>query len=103
MNRAIFVAFLVCQLTGEIASWLVSSLSRGGGPWLWVVGVILLLPGDVAATWLIEKFMWASSLNLHQLQWLKILCEIIINAAVWMFIAACVSRLGRRPDRKAAQ
>jgi uncharacterized membrane protein YeaQ/YmgE (transglycosylase-associated protein family) len=103
MKRGVLAAFLVCQLAGEIASWLVSGDFRGGGPWLWVISVILLLPGDVAASWLIERFLWASSLNLHQLQWLKVIGEIIINAAVWMLVAASASRLNRRLNRKPAQ
>ena len=103
MNRAVLAAFLACQLTGEIASWVASIPSIIGAPFFWVISVVFLLPGDIAATWLIEKFLWTSSLNLHELQWLKVTGEIIINAATWMIIAAFVSRLRRRPNKEPAQ
>jgi hypothetical protein len=103
MNRSLMIAFLICQLTGEIASWLGAGGSSTAGPWLWVIGVVFLLPGDIIASWLIERFLWTSSLNLHQLQWIKVPCEILINAVVWVLIALCISRLQRKPDRKAAQ
>jgi hypothetical protein len=106
MNRIILTAFVFCQLIGELAVWLSSGQSPRGGPWAWVIGVVFLLPGDIAASWLIEKFLWGSSLTLHQLQWFKVPCEIVINGAVWLIFAACVSRgigMIRRPGRKAAR
>jgi hypothetical protein len=102
MNRVVFAVFVICQLAGEIATGLSSHLSSAGGPWLWVISVVFLLPGDIAATWLIERFLWTSSWNLHQLQWFKMPCEILINAVVWMIVAAGLSRFGSRRERKNA-
>ncbi len=102
MNRTVLAAFLACQLAGEIASWAASLPSMAAGPLVWVIGVVFLLPGDIAATWLIEKFLWSSSLNLHQLQWFKVPCEVIINAVAWMLIAASLSRIRTGSNRKSA-
>lgn len=103
MNRTVLAAFLACQLTGEIASWTASIPSMIGGPFFWVISVVTLLPGDITAAWLIEKFLWTSSLNLHQLQWFKVSGEIIINAVAWMIIAASLSHLRRRSNKEPAQ
>ncbi len=94
MNRRTLAAFLIFQLTGEIASWLGPRIANAAGPLLWVISVVFLLPGDFAATWLIEKFLWTSSLNLHQLQWfVKLPCELVINFAFWWLIAIWIDRL----------
>jgi hypothetical protein len=102
MTRAVLVVFVICQIAGEVATWLSSDHSSTAGPWLWVISVIFLLPGDIAATWLIERFLWTSSWNLHQLQWFKMPCEIVINALIWALVAACLSRIGGRSKRKNA-
>lgn len=96
MSRRVLAAFLTCQAVGELATWAASFPSMAGGPVLWVVSVMLLLPGDIAASWLVERFLWTGSLNLHQLQWFKVLCEVIINAVAWMLIAGIVKRIKRR-------
>jgi len=100
MKRNIAIAFLLCQLLGEFFAWIAPHLSW---PWLWVTSVILLFPGDIIATWIIEKFFWNSGLNAGQMQFLKVLFEIPINAAVWAAIALPWIHLGARYGRRNAE
>lgn len=93
MNRPILGAFLLCQAAGEICSWVWRDFSNWLGPWLWVASVVLLLPGDLIVTSVMEKFLWPSQLTLQQLQWMKALCEILVNALTWALILYGVRRL----------
>jgi hypothetical protein len=102
MNRAVLAAFVIFQIAGEIATWMGSNPSSRGGPWLWVMSVIFLLPGDIAASWLIENLLWTSSWSLHQLQWFKMPCEIIINFIVWVLLAMFLTRINRTLKKKHA-
>jgi hypothetical protein len=87
MKRNIALAFLICQLLGELFAWAAPHITGPAGPWLWVASIILLFPGDHIATWVIEKLLWTSGLHFATLQFLKALLEFPINAAVWAALA----------------
>ncbi len=103
MRRNIAIAFLISQLLGELFVWMAPHRTGPEGPWLWVASVVLLLPGNLIASWIIEKFFWTSGLSSSQLQLLEVLFEVPINAAVWTAIALPWIRPGTRFGRRNAE
>ena len=103
MTRKLTVIFLSTQIVGEIFAWILPHVTGLAGPWLWVASVILLLPGDLIATWIVEKFLWTSGLNAIQLQCLKTVFEIALNAGLWLLIARQWMHFRTRPGRRSAE
>jgi hypothetical protein len=99
LSRAILGLFLLCQVAGELCSWIWHDFSNWLGPWLWVASVVLLLPGDLIVTSLMEKFLWASRLSLQQLQWIKVPSEILVNGLIWALALYGVTRLRSKTVR----
>jgi hypothetical protein len=93
LNRPILGAFLLCQAAGEICSWIWNDISNWLGPSLWVASVVLLLPGDLIVTSVMEKCLWESGMTFQQLRWMKILFEILVNGLTWALILYGATRL----------
>ena len=83
MSHRGWTAFAIVQLTGEVCAWAAPHFLSWSGPALWASGFILLLPGDVLSTLLVERLLWQGSLTLFQLSLLEIPAAVAINAAVW--------------------
>lgn len=103
MRRRIVIAFLLCQILGELFAWMSPHHTGPEGPWLWVASVVLLLPGDLIATWFIEKAVWNSGVTPEQMQFIKMLVEFAINAAVWVAIASPWIRIRPRSEGRNAE
>jgi hypothetical protein len=86
MNRRGWLIFLAVQTvarsvrgqrgTGHFLSAL--------GPALWVIGSVLLLPGDLAGAFIVEKLLWKSGLTATQLTVLQVPVGLAIKATVWV-------------------
>ena len=102
MKRPLVLTFLATQLAAELFSWIAPHVS-GVGPWLWLASVILLLPGDLIATWMIEKFLWTSGLTPLQLQILKTVFEVALNVVVWVLVSKQWIRIRARLSGRSAE
>jgi hypothetical protein len=61
MNRRGWLIFLVVQTVGEICAWTAGHFLSAVGPALWIIGMLLLLPGDLAGAFVVEKLLWKSA------------------------------------------
>jgi hypothetical protein len=105
MNRRGWLIFLVVQIVGEVCAWTAGHLLSAIGPALWIIGTVLLLPGDLAGAFIVEKLLWKSALTSTQLTILQVPVGLAINAAVWLlcvklyrFLRGRRSSLASAPD-----
>lgn len=105
MNRRGWLIFLVVQIVGEVCAWTAGHLLSAIGPALWIIGTVLLLPGDLAGAFIVEKLLWKSALTSTQLTILQVPVGLAINAAVWLlcvklyrFLRGRRSSLASTPD-----
>lgn len=97
MNRRGWLIFLVVQAVGEVCAWTAGHLLSAIGPALWIIGTVLLLPGDLAGAFIVEKLLWKSSLTATQLTVLQVPVGLAINAVVWLLCVKLYTFLrGRR-------
>jgi len=97
MSRRGWLIFLAVQAVGEVCAWTAGHLLSALGPALWVIGSVLLLPGDLTGAFVVEKLLWKSRLTTTQLTVLQVPVGLAINAAVWLLCAKLYRFLrGRR-------
>lgn len=97
MNRGDWLIFLVVQIVGEVCAWTAAHFLSAIGPALWIVGTVLLLPGDLAGAFIVEKIFWKSPLTAAQLTVLQVPVALAINAVVWVLCVKLYTFLrGRR-------
>jgi len=84
MNRRGWLIFLAVQIVGEVCAWTAGHLLSAIGPALWIIGTVLLLPGDLAGAFIVEKLLWKSPLTATQLTILQVPVGLAINAVVWL-------------------
>ncbi len=96
MNRNGWLIFLAVQGVREVCAWTAGHFLSALGPALWVTGSLLLLPGDLAGAYIVEKLLWNSGLTLTRLTVLQVPVELAINAAVWVFCVKLYSFLRAR-------
>ena len=84
MSRLAWAIFLGVQVTGEVCSWTARHFLSAIGPTLWLIGSVLLLPGDMGAAFLVDKVLWHSRLTTAQMTMLQVPLELAINAVVWL-------------------
>lgn len=87
MSRAGWTIFLGVQVAGEVCSWTARHFLSALGPTLWLIGSVLLLPGDIGAAFLVDKMLWHSGLTMSEMTILQVPLELAINAAVWVLCA----------------
>jgi hypothetical protein len=68
------------------------------GPTLWVIGTLLLLPGDFMGAFIVEKMLWKSGLTMAQLTILQVPMSLAINAAFWFLCAKLLSLFVAHPS-----
>jgi hypothetical protein len=97
MNRRGWLIFLAVQSVGEVCAWTAGHLLSAIGPALWIIGTVLLLPGDLAGAFIVEKLLWKSPLTATQLTVLQVPVGLAINAVVWLLcFKLCTYVRGRR-------
>lgn len=103
MNRRGWLIFLAVQIVGEVCAWTAGHLLSAIGPALWIIGTVLLLPGDLAGAFVVEKLLWKSALTSTQLTILQVPVGLAINAAVWVLCVKLYTSLrGRRSSPASA-
>jgi hypothetical protein len=64
LRYRIITLFLLVQSIGIACSWLWQHVPADAGVPLWGTGMLLLIPGDFIAAWMVEKSFWRSGLSL---------------------------------------
>jgi hypothetical protein len=102
MRRVVLGVFVGTQIAGEICFWTGPHVLSSLGPILWVSGIVLLFPGEILGTAVVEKLLWSSGLTLLQMAVLEIPLAIAINLAAWLLCMKVYRVLrGQRPDSSA--
>ena len=96
MSRLAWTIFLGVQVAGEACSWTARHFLSAIGPTLWLIGSVLLLPGNMAAAFLVDKVLWHSGLTMTQMTMLQVPLELAINAIVWLLCAKLYTFFRRR-------
>jgi len=100
MGRRAWITFVLLQLIGLVC-FLAGPHVLWGGAEMVFTGMIVLLPGSVAAVAISEKLLWHSlGLNLTMLTAAEVILELLINLVLWIGAAQLI-RLARK--RRAAE
>jgi hypothetical protein len=103
MNRRGWLIFLAVQTVGEVCAWTARHFLSALGPALWIIGSVLLLPGDLAGAFIVEKLLWKSGLTATQLTILQVPVGLVINAVFWLLCGRLYRFLrGRRSSLPSA-
>ncbi len=95
MSRRTWITFVLLQLIGLVC-FVVGPHVLWGGAEMVFTGLILLLPGSVAAVAIAEKLLWQPmGLNLAALTVAEVILELLINLIVWIGIAQLARMLKR--------
>jgi hypothetical protein len=80
--RMLILIFCAAQLLGELCYFLFVGM---GSTVMWNISLILLMPGNMTASFLVESLAWGH-LSLPQMMYLSIPLEIIINFCAWFLV-----------------
>jgi hypothetical protein len=101
-KRIVLIIFLVVQIVGLACSWFSHHPYSSGSSFLWGVGFIALLPGNVLGSWLVETL--GSHLASSVTDLLTVVAVVAINALVWFVVVAiCRKLFGRRSGASASR
>lgn len=95
-RRRIILLFALLQAVGVTCSWLCPEVpSRIGMPML-VVGVFVLMPGNLLGSWVTESLLWNAGLSLVRLEVVSTLLALVANAAAWTAVVKIASAVFAR-------
>jgi uncharacterized membrane protein len=101
MKRRGWLIFLAVQAVGEVCAWTAGHFLSALGPALWVIGSVLLLPGDLTGAFIVEKLLWKTRLTTTELTVLQVPVGLAINAVVWLLCAKLLNLIVRRRSSQA--
>lgn len=96
MSRKTWIAFVVVQFFGELGPWAGLRMKSALGPALWVVGIVVMMPGRLLALFLTEKVMWNVRLTPSEMTTVFVVIEIAANVCFWLLCAWLWRSLRRR-------
>lgn len=92
MRRRVLIVFALWQVLGTFGAvfweWV-------GSAALWVLGFVLLLPGNLIAPF-IDNLLWESPLSLRAVSVISLIVAVAINFAMWCAVAWVVRRYRTR-------
>ncbi len=86
MSRRLLVTFFIVQIVGELCSWAGPHVLSWPGPFMWAAGAVLLLPGRLLSTVLVEELLWGRY-TLTQMSLVEGVTDLIVNFAFWFACA----------------
>lgn len=88
MSRKAWIVFVVVQLFGELGPWGGLHMKSALGPALWVIGIVIMMPGRLLALFLTEsKPLWNSGLTPVQTTAVFVVIEVSCNLLAWLLCA----------------
>jgi hypothetical protein len=76
-------AFLVVEVVGAVALAISGAFQNAVGPFLWVTGFVLSMPGIVLVGPLVEHALWNGALGLRTIYALSLAASVAANAFLW--------------------
>jgi len=96
MKNRIVIAFVIVQLVGIACSWFWQHPYSGASSFLWGVGLLALLPGNLLGTWAVQSLLWHSHLTLGMMSIIALVLGVAINAVVWLVVVKLFRSIFRR-------
>ena len=90
--------FVLVQAIGLAASWIWQHASGDLSVALWSVALVLLIPGNFLAAWVVESSLWHSGLSLMGMGILSTVLLVAINALVWIAFVKMFRVIRSRPN-----
>jgi hypothetical protein len=80
--------------TVAVVSWFGWELVTASklGEAMWVAQLILLMPGNITATPVIEHLLWNSSLSLTAIGLAELVGSLVVNAVLWFLLLSMIRR-----------
>lgn len=94
MSKKLLLVFAIWHLLGAVGFLLWDRPQSTAI--LWVMGFILLLPGNLVASNLVSGLFWRSALSLQAMSVVSLVLAIGINFACWYAVARVFRRWRRR-------
>jgi hypothetical protein len=99
--KKLVVIFAAVQVVGLACWWFWHHPYSSASSFLWGTGFVVLLPGDILGSSLVEKLFWESHVPSAVFDLLTMVAVVAVNAVVWFGIAAVCRKLFRRRPRAA--
>jgi hypothetical protein len=95
-KHPVLALFLGVQFVGLACSWFWHHPYSSVSSLLWGVGFIVLLPGNVLGTWLVEKLFWGSHISPLVTDLFGVVAVVAINAIIWFAAVKVIHVIHRR-------
>ncbi len=91
-QRTVLIIFVVVQILGLLCSWFSHHPYSSASALLWGTGLILLFPGNMLGSVLVEKLFGESHVPTSATDLLTVVAVVAINAILW-FVVLGILRL----------
>ena len=91
-QRTVLIIFVVVQILGLLCSWFSHHPYSSASALLWATGLIVLFPGNMLGSVLVEKLLWESHVPTSATDLLTVVAVVAINAILW-FVVLGILRL----------
>jgi hypothetical protein len=93
-KRTVLITFVVVQILGLLCSWFSHHPYSTASASLWGTGFIVLFPGDILGSLLVEKLLWESHLPTRATDLLTVVAVVAINAILWFAVVRILRLFG---------
>jgi hypothetical protein len=92
--------FVLSQSVGVACIWSAKHVPSTLGVPMWAVTLIVLFPGNVLASWVVESVFWRSGLSTVAMGVMESGLLVIINGTIWLAMAKICCWLLRRAGKR---
>lgn len=90
------IVFAAVQSIGLLCFWFSHHPDLSAGALLWGTGFIVLFPGDILGSLLVEKLFWESHIPAPVTDMLTAVAVVAINSILWFVVVKAVRLTFRR-------